>query len=92
MPVLQVAWLYYLNNSAFVLNCLALFYGLSGSWLIIATQWRTARAVRLAAGGSGSLALTGTPVRAHPANRMFMLVGGVCLGLALLLTLAARLV
>ncbi|MCO5786452.1 hypothetical protein DHB74_08830 [Pseudomonas sp. G11-1] len=91
MPVLQLAWLYYLNNSAFVLNCLALFYGLSGSWLIIATQWRTARAMRLATGGS-ALTLTGPTARPHPANRMFMLVGGVCLGLALLLTLAARLV
>ena len=91
MPILQDAWIYYLNNSAFVLNCLALFYGLSGSWLIIATQLRTARASRLAADATGSLTLSGAPLN-HRANRMFMLVGGVCLGLALLLTLAARLI
>lgn len=91
MPILQVAWMYYLNNSVFVLNCLALFYGLSGSWLIIATQLRTARADRLAADAAGTLTLNDAPVN-HRANRMFMLVGGVCLGLALLLTLAARLI
>lgn len=91
MPILQAAWIYYLNNSAFVLNCLALFYGLSGSWLIIATQLRMARTSRLTAGATGSLALSGETLN-HRANRMFMLVGGVCLGLALLLTLAARLV
>ncbi|MEJ6656205.1 MAG: hypothetical protein QNL70_09380 [Pseudomonas sp.] len=91
MPILQVAWMYYLNNSAFVLNCLALFYGLSGSWLIIATQLRTARADRLAADATGALTLNDAPVN-HRANRMFMLVGGVCLGLALLLTFAARLI
>ncbi|SDR91599.1 hypothetical protein SAMN05216198_0759 [Halopseudomonas litoralis] len=90
MPILQAAWIYYLNNGAFVLNCLALFYGLSGSWLIIATQLRIARAASLAADTTGSLTLGSNTVN-HRANRMFMLVGGVCLGLALLLTLAARL-
>lgn len=92
MPVLQVAWSFYLNNSALVLNSLALFYGLAGAWLIIATQLRTARASRLAATAAGTLDMAG-PATGNPrANRLFMLVGGVCLGLASLLTLAARLV
>lgn len=91
MPLLQAAWIYYLNNGAFVLNCLALFYGLSGSWLIIASQLRTARADRLATDTQGSLTLSSETIN-HRANRLFTLIGSLCLGLALLLSLAARLV
>ena len=38
---LQAAWLYYLENPALVLNGLALFFAVNGSWLWIATQLRS---------------------------------------------------
>lgn len=86
MPVLQAAWLYYLENPAFVLNGLALFYGLAGGWLWLATQLRSARAAeRLATDPAmpGNI----TSAATQRINRMFYAVGGVCLLLATLLTL-----
>ncbi|QJD58887.1 hypothetical protein HG264_08165 [Pseudomonas sp. gcc21] len=89
MPVLQVAWLYYLNNPALVLNGLALFYGLAGGWLWLATQLRSARATaRLATSPAVSGEAT-IPAATQRINRMFYAVGGVCLLLATLLTLAS---
>lgn len=90
MPLFQAAWVMYMNNSALVLNSLALFYGLCGGWLIIATQLRTARAVRLLSSPSGMIEDT-TPALQR-GNRLFMRVGGLCLGLALLLSCASLLV
>lgn len=87
MPLFQAAWLMYMNNSALVLNSLALFYGLCGGWLIIATQLRTARAVRLLSSPSGMIE-DPTPALQR-GNRLFLRVGGLCLGLALLLSCAS---
>ncbi|WP_229710375.1 hypothetical protein [Halopseudomonas pertucinogena] len=78
-----------MNNSALVLNSLALFYALCGGWLIIATQLRTARAVRLLSSPSGVMEEAASAQRG---NRLFMRVGGLCLGLALLLSIASALV
>lgn len=91
MPVFQAAWFFYLNNSALVLNSLALFYGLSGSWLILATQLRTARALRLMTSSVGVIE-TELPLSTQRSNRLFILVGCLCLGLALLLSFASWLV
>lgn len=90
MPLFQAAWVMYMNNSALVLNSLALFYGLCGGWLIIATQLRTARAVRLLSSPSGMIE-DPTPALQR-GNRLFLRVGGLCLGLALLLSCASLLV
>lgn len=91
MPLFQAAWVLYMNNSALVLNSLALFYGMCGGWLIIATQLRTARAVRLLSSPSGVVEDEPTPARQR-GNTLFMRVGGLCLGLALLLSCASALV
>lgn len=90
MPLFQAAWVMYMNHSALVLNSLALFYGVCGSWLIIATQLRMARAVRVP--GSPSAVLAEVPPPNPRGNHLFMRVGGSCLGLALLLSAASRLV
>ena len=89
MPFFQAAWVMYMNNSALVLNSLALFYALCGGWLIIATQLRAARAVRLLSSPSGVMEEAASAQRG---NRLFMRVGGLCLGLALLLSIASALV
>lgn len=90
MPLFQTAWFFYLNNSSLVLNSLALFYGLSGSWLIIATQLRTARALRLMTSSAGVIEAE-LPLSTRRSNRLFILVGCVCLSLALLLSIASSL-
>lgn len=89
MPVLQAAWLYYLDNPALVLNGLALFYGLAGGWLWLATQLRSARAVSRLATSPGVPADTTANAATQRVNRLFYAVGGVCLLLATVLTLAS---
>ena len=85
MPVFQAAWTYYLNNPALVINGLALFYALSGSWLLLATQIRASRQTSLLATSPASeLTLSPATLRI---NRLFNSVGIACLGLALLLSL-----
>lgn len=83
---LQAAWLYYLENPALVLNGLALFFAVNGSWLWIATQLRSSlgrqRLATLPASDS-DLSLQ----RDQRINRLFYSVGAVCLTLALVLTL-----
>lgn len=91
MPLFQAAWVFYLNNSALVLNSLALFYGLCGSWLVLATQLRAARALRLMSSSAGPIEAE-LPLGMQRSNRLFMLVGCVSLGLALLLSIASSLV
>ncbi|HDZ56785.1 MAG TPA: hypothetical protein ENI17_01505 [Pseudomonas xinjiangensis] len=86
MPVFQTAWMYYLANPATAVNALALFYAVAGSWLWVATQLRSARA---------NAHLSTSPAVATPSdleaatqriNRVFYAVGGVCMTLALLLS------
>lgn len=86
MPVLQAAWMFYLHNSALVINALGLFYALSGSWLLLATQIRTSRSLsQLAASPAANLDLQ-NPATLR-ANRLFNRVGAVCLGAGLALSL-----
>ncbi|WP_022961266.1 hypothetical protein [Halopseudomonas pelagia] len=86
MPVLQAAWMFYLHHSALVINALGLFYALSGSWLLIATQIRVSRSI-------SQLATSPTATEEEPApasqriNRLFNRVGAICLGAGLLLSL-----
>lgn len=91
MPFFQAAWVFYLNNSALVLNSLALFYVLCGSWLVLATQLRTARTLRLMSSTAGVVE-DELPLDLQRSNRLFLRVGCVCLGLALLLSIASALV
>ena len=91
MPLFQAAWLFYLDHSALVLNSLALFYGVCGSWLILATQLRTAQAKRLLNSSAGPVEAE-LPLSTQRANRLFTMIGCLCLGLATLLTIASSLV
>ncbi|GGE31940.1 hypothetical protein GCM10007421_02090 [Halopseudomonas oceani] len=83
---LQAAWLYYLENPALVLNGLALFFAINGSWLWIATQLRSSlgrqRLATLPASTS-DLNLQ----RDQRINRLFYSVGTVCLTMALTLSM-----
>lgn len=90
MPFFQAAWIFYLENSALVLNSLALFYGVCGSWLILATQLRTARTLRLLTSSAGVVEAD-LPLSTQRSNRLFLLVGSFCLGLALLFSTASAL-
>lgn len=91
MPLFQAAWLFYMDNSALVLNSLALFYALCGTWLVVATQLRAARTMRLVSNSAGVLE-DELPIGMQRSNRLFVLVGCVCLGLGLLLSLASSLI
>lgn len=85
MPLLHAAWMFYSQHSALVINALALFYALSGSWLLLATQIRSARLSQPATSPAG---ITQEPSPATlRINRMFNRVGGLCLGAGLLLSL-----
>ncbi len=83
---LQAAWLYYLENPALVLNGLALFFAINGSWLWIATQLRSSLGrQRLATLPSSESDIS--LQRDQRINRLFYSVGAVCLTLAVVLTL-----
>lgn len=83
---LQAAWLYYLENPALVLNGLALFFAVNGSWLWIATQLRSSLGrQRLATLPSSESDIS--LQRDQRINRLFYSVGAVCLTLAVVLTL-----
>lgn len=92
MPLFQTAWLYYLDNPALVINSLALFYALTGSWLVFAARWRSAHgSAQLTAGVASSLN-TDDPALGCRVNRMFSRIGLGCLALALLLSLLSTVV
>ncbi|OWL91109.1 hypothetical protein [Halopseudomonas aestusnigri] len=85
---LQAAWLYYLENPALVLNSLALFFAVNGSWLWIATQLRSSLGrQRLATLPPSDSDIS--QQRDQRINRLFYSVGTVCLSLALLLSLVS---
>ena len=86
MPVLQAAWMYYLHNPALVINALGLFYALSGTWLLLATQVRASRALSQLATSPASAVDQPSPATLR-INRLFNRVGFVCLGAGLLLSL-----
>ncbi|MEH6493254.1 hypothetical protein [Halopseudomonas sp.] len=86
MSPLQAAWLYYLAHPALVINALALFFAVTGSWLWLATQLRTSLAAqRLATAPPAPQ--SGISERAtQRSNRLFYSVGGLSLAMALLLS------
>lgn len=90
MPAFEAAWIYFLNHPALVINGMALFYAAAGGWLWIATQLREARASTLLATSPARVGQTAPLPATLRANRMFYMVGGVCLSLALLLTLISQ--
>lgn len=70
MP-LQALWSVFLAHPAQSLNALALFFGLAGSWLLLATRVREQRAVaRLIAGGTAKAMVEEAWVFAAPAQRL----------------------
>lgn len=83
---LQAAWLYYLENPSLVLNGLALFFAINGSWLWIATQLRSSLGRQRLATLPPSASDTSLQ-RDQRINRLFYSVGGFCLSLAVLLSL-----
>lgn len=92
MPLFQAAWLYYLSNPALVINGLALFYALSGSWLVFAAQWRAARGSAQLTAGIASTLNSEEPPLDNRVNRMFSRIGLGCLTLAMVLSLLSTLV
>ena len=84
MSLFQTVWLYCLNQPALVINGLALFYALSGSWLVFAAQWQSGQ-------GIGSLDTDDAVPGCH-VYRMFSRIGLGCLALAVLLSLLSTLV
>lgn len=85
MPVLQAAWMFYLQHPAQVINGLGLFYALNGSWLLVVTQIRASRGLsQLATSPAAAVALSPATLRV---NRLFTRVGAACLGAGLLLSL-----
>lgn len=92
MSLFQTVWLYCLNQPALVINGLALFYALSGSWLVFAAQWQSGQGKsQITAGGIGSLDTDDAVPGCH-VYRMFSRIGLGCLALAVLLSLLSTLV
>jgi hypothetical protein len=89
MP-LQVLWSVFLAYPTQSLNALALFFGLAGSWLLLATRVREQRAVaRLIAGAASKEVVEEVGVFDAPAlrlNRFFYRFG--CASLAASLALS----
>ena len=80
--------MYYPEHPALVLNGLALFFAVNGSWLWIATQLRSSLGRQRLA----TLPPSETDIsqqRDQRINRLFYSVGTVCLSLALLLSLVS---
>ena len=87
---LQVLWAVLLAHPAQSLNALALFFGLAGSWLLLATRVREQRAVaRLSAGGAAKDMADEVCVFDAPTqrlNRFFFRFGFVSLAMSLALS------
>ncbi|MDX5373389.1 MAG: hypothetical protein LPK18_13260 [Pseudomonadaceae bacterium] len=85
---LQYLWNLFSSHPAQVVNGLALFLALAGSWLLLATRFREQRAqAQLATGhgrGNNDLALLDEPTRRI--NRFFYLFASITLVAALLLS------
>ncbi len=86
MPLLHAAWMFYSQHPALVINALGLFYALSGSWLLLATQVRNARSLNQMAASPAGITQEPSPTTLR-INRMFNRVGSLCLGSGLVLSL-----
>jgi hypothetical protein len=87
---LQALWSLFLTHPAQVVNALALFFAVAGSWLLLATRLREQRAVaHLAADSELEEIDEETSLLDEPTqriNRFFYGFGGCTLGMALLLS------
>lgn len=84
---LQVLWSQFLAHPAQMLNALALFFAVAGSWLLLATRIREQRAMaRLAADSELLQEATLDDEPTQRLNRFFYGFGGVSLSIALLLS------
>ena len=87
---LQYLWALYGAHPAQVINGLALFFAVAGSWLLLATRLREQRAHARLAAASGVDAGDGEaePLdeRTQRINRFFCHFAGACLVLALALS------
>lgn len=89
---LQALWALFLAHPAQAVNGLALFFGVAGAWLLLATRARERRALaRWAAagrrgGGEAALPMDEATLRI---NLFFYRFGTACLGLALLVSWAS---
>lgn len=90
---LQVLWSQLLAHPAHMLNALALFFAIAGSWLLLATRVREQRAVaRLVADSELDELGEEASLQDEPTqrlNRFFYGFGGLSLGAALLLSWAS---
>lgn len=87
---LQYFWALFSHAPGALLNILALFFAVAGSWLLLATRLREQRAgARLAAGSELAELNEETPLLDEPTqriNRFFYHFGGATLSAALLLS------
>jgi len=88
---LHALWSLFLAHPAQVVNGLALFFALAGSWLLVATRLRERRAARLSAPIELEEALDDEEdllldERTLRINRFFVRFGAACLGLALVVS------
>jgi len=87
---LQALWSLFLAHPAGLLNGLALFFALAGSWLLLATRLREQRAIGHLAADSEveeieeEASLLDAPTQRL--NQFFYRFGYACLGLALLVS------
>ncbi|AVR69806.1 MULTISPECIES: hypothetical protein [Pseudomonas aeruginosa group] len=90
---LQALWALFLTHPAQAVNGLALFFGVAGAWLLLATRVRERRALaRWAAEGEADLddeAALPVDEATLRINRFFYRFGATCLGLALLVSWAS---
>ncbi|PBW69800.1 hypothetical protein CJU04_07260 [Pseudomonas aeruginosa] len=90
---LQALWALFLAHPAQAVNGLALFFGVAGAWLLLATRARERRALARwaaegAAGEAGEAALPMDEATLR-INLFFYRFGTACLGLALLVSWAS---
>ncbi|WP_134532802.1 hypothetical protein [Pseudomonas aeruginosa] len=90
---LQALWALFLAHPAQAVNGLALFFGVAGAWLLLATRARERRALarwaaECEAGEAGEAALPMDEATLR-INLFFYRFGTACLGLALLVSWAS---
>lgn len=87
---LQALWSVFLAHPAQSLNALALFFGLAGSWLLLATRVREQRAVARLIAGSAAKDMAGEvyvfDAPTQRLNRFFYRFGFVSLAVSLALS------
>ena len=84
---LQYLWNLFSNHSPQVINGLALFFALAGSWLLLATRLREQRAsARLVADAELDAEASLLDERTQRINRFFYGFGAITLAAALLLS------